>query len=230
MSTGVGWWDQREPPIWLPGKLGIGDVQKDGLGHVVAEVEDMTSWGSVDRTTYLLLKAKVEEDKRTGKLKFNNQPLEVGRVIDLELGGVGTPALVTNIEGLPDPREWKNLIVEARMVEYVDVFPETIGVQPWKEEAVKIGDQMKDTRGRVVAEILDKKVKPADKIVVSDSGAVFIRPDPLKKDVTLLLRMKVFEQDGTYYFLDDSVVKIGTSFPLFLPEIDLWPEVTKIIK
>ncbi len=89
---------------------------------------------------------------------------------------------------------------------------------------------MKDTRGRAIAEVIDKKVKAADKVVVSSDGRVFVRSDPLKKDVILTLKLQTVKHEGVNYFLDDIKIKVGHFIYLALPEIDIWPEITRIIE
>lgn len=228
------WWESNPPPYWLADQIKKGDEQYDSLGRKVVEVLDVETyeWSGGRKMTYLTLNLKVEVDRRKRRLKFNHRPLEIGKEIDLELGGIGTQGLVAYIEGMPDARVWENKIVEVRLIErqYFEVFPETLGVMPWKAEAIKVGDQMKDTWGRVVAEILGKEVEPAEKIVVVSDGRILLRRDPIKKDVTLVVKLKTFRQEGVNYFLYDLKVKVGSSILLALPEIDIWPEVIKIIE
>lgn len=224
------WWETKSPPSWLVDRIEKGDEQYDNLGRKVAEVLEIKSWGSETKRTYLILNLKAEVDRRKKKLKFNHRPLEVGKPIELELGGVGAEGVVTFIEGMPDARVWEEKIVEARLIDYADVFPETLGVMPWKVEAIKIGDKMYDTQGGVVAEVLNKKVSPAEKIVKTSDGRVFVRQDPIKKDVALTLKLKTFKEKGINYFLDDTAVKVDNLVPLFLSNIDIYPVITKIVE
>lgn len=232
VAPGEWWWGSEKPPYWLTDMIKKGDEQYDSLGRKTAEILDIKSyeWGGERKIVYLTLNLRAEVDKRRKKLKFNHQPLEIGGPIDLELERVGVQGLVTFIEGVPDTRVWEEKIVEARVTHWSEIFPETLGMFPWRAEAIKIGDEMKDTQGRVVAEVLDKKVKPAEKIVVTEGGGVFIRQDPIKKDVILTIKLKTVKQEGVNYYLDNLKVKVGTTVLLALPEIDIWPEITKIIE
>ncbi len=225
-------WTEREPPYWLANSINVGDQELDGLGRKVVEVLETRIYESAEdkKDIYLKLRLRAVRDSRKQQYLFKSKPLEVGSPIKLRFSQVFLTGLVTYIEGIPDTRVWEDKVVEARIVEWFDVFPETLGALPWKAEAVKIGDQMKDTRGRMVAEVLEKTVKPAEKIVVTADGRVFVRRDPIKKDVTLVVKLKTFEQEGVNYYLDDVKVKVGSSIPLFLPEVDIWPEITKIIE
>jgi len=143
---------------------------------------------------------------------------------------VGVDGLISFIEGVEDKRVWEEKIVEARVTLLSGIFPETLGIFPWRAEAIKIGDEMKDTQGRVVAEVLEKRVSPAEKIVTTADGRVFTRQDPIKKDVILVVKIKTVKEEGVNYFLDVFKVKVGQAIFLSFPEIDIYPEITKIIK
>lgn len=232
VSPGEWWWEIKSPPYWLADRIKKGDRQYDGLGRTVAEVLETRIYEAEGerKRIYLTLNLKVEINKRKKKFVFNHRPLEIGKDINLELGATGFKGLVTYIEGVPDLRIWEEKVVKARWMILSDVFPETMGVMPWKAEAIKVGDQMRDTQRRVAAEVLNKEVRPAEKIVVTSDGRVFVRQDPIKKDVFLTLKLKTFKQNGINYFLDDIKVKVDQSIPLYLPNIDLWPTITEIVE
>ena len=224
------WWESNPPPYWLAEGIRKGDKQYDSLGKVTAEVLDVKSWGTERKITYLTLTLRTEVDNRQRKLKFEHRPLEVGRQISLDLENIGFEGVVTFVEGTPDDRVWEDKVVEVRLLNYSDVFPETLGVMPWVVEAVNIGDEMRDTQDTIVAEVLDKQVKPAEKIVQTSDGRVLVKDDPIKKDLFLTLRLKTFKQSGVNYFLGDISVKTGSDIFLSLPGIDIWPTITKIIE
>lgn len=226
------WWrDNQRPPYWLSSVPRKGDKQYDIFGRKVAEVLDVRNYEGVGgrNSTYLYLNLKVEIDKRKRQYKFNHLPAEVGSQIDLQLGGAEMPGLVTHIEGMPDTRTWEEKTVEARLVDNNGVFPETLGVQPWVADEVKSGDKMKDTQGRVIAEVLEKRVSQAEKIITTADGRVFVSQDPIKKDVTLVLRLMTYKAGGVNYFLDDIKVKVNQGLFLSLPSIDLFPIITKTL-
>ncbi len=226
------WWQSQEPPHWLVDTIRPGDAQYDVLGRKIAEVERVRAYesGGSKKVAYLTLRLKVSLDKRKKIFKFNYKPLLVGKGIDLELNNVGFTGLVTYIQGVPDNRIWEDKIVRARVVYPSSAFPETLGAMPWIARAIQKGDHMKDNRGRVVAEVLEKTVQPAEKVVKTADGRVLLRRDPLKKDVFLTLRLKTVRQGGVNYFLDDEKVKVGQAVSLYLPRVDIWPIITKIVK
>lgn len=225
-------WSEKKPPAWLANSLQLGDSELDGLGRKVAEITDLRIFeGPGERKiTYLKLRLRVVKDSRKQQYLFKSKQLAIGSPVEFRFPRVFLNGLVTYIEGIPDTRIWEEKIMEVRVTQWIEVFPETLGMFPWRVEAIKVGDQMKDTQGRVVAEILEKRVKPAEKIVVTSDGRVLLRQDPIKKDVTLVIKLQTVKQAGVNYFLDEFKVKVGTSILLALPEIDIWPEITRIIQ
>lgn len=230
-------WQKERPPYWLGNSVNVGDYELDGLGRKAVEVTDLRVYEGVrsgglseEKYIYLTLKVRAVKDSRKNQYLFKSKPLAVGSSIELRLSKVLITGLVTYVEGMPDTRVWEDKIVEARTAHWSEIFPDTLGLLPWRAEAIKVGDQMKDTRGRAVAEVLDRKIKPAEKIVVTADGRVLLRQDPLKKDVILTIKLKTYKQNGVNYYLDDLKVKVGSAVLLALPEIDIWPEITKIIE
>lgn len=226
------WWmESRYPPYWLVDYIKKGAKQYDSLGKNIAEVTGVKTyeWKDNRKIVYLTLNLKVEVNKRQKKISFNHKPLEIGQSIDLSFEMLGIQGLVTFIEGVSDLRIWEEKIVEARATQWSDIFPETMGILPWRADAINVGDQMKDSQGKVVAEVLAKNVKPAEKITTTSDGRTLLSYDPLKKDVFLTLKIKTFKQEDISYYLDDFKVKIGQSILLALPNIDIMPEITKII-
>jgi len=189
------WWEGKEPPYWLVDRIKKGDEQYDSLGRKIAEVLDtkVYEFAGGRKMAWVTLNLKAEVDNRRKKLNFNHRPLEIGKPVDLEIGKVGVEGLVSFIEGAEDKRLWEEKIVEARVTLSTNVFPETLGIFPWRAEAIKVGDEMKDIQGRVVAKVLEKRVAPAEKIVTTADGRVFVSQDPIKKDVILVVRLKTVQ-------------------------------------
>lgn len=224
-------WSEKNPPYWLVNSVQVGDAERDGLGREVVKVLDVRSYEKKEQSKSLFLKTKlyVVFNKRKNQYFFRSRPIGVGSPIQLQLSSVYLRGVVIDIEGLKQPREWQERIVEANVLKYSESFPETTGIQPWETEAIKIGAKMKDSQNRVVAEVIDKQVMPAKKIVVTDNGRVLLAHDPIKKDLKLVVRLKTHKENNVDYFIDEYKIKVNSSFPLFLPNIDIWPTVTKII-
>lgn len=227
------WLEGVNSPHWLANKINVGDYELDGLGRKMAEVLDTRiyeSGGVGERTVHLKIKFRVIRDWRKKEYLFKSRPLQIGSPVELRLSRVFLTGLVTYIEGVPDTRVWEEKIIEARALMLDEIFPETTGLMPWVVEAVEIGDKMYDRQERIIAEILDKKVRPAEKIVQTSSGRVLIQTDPIKKDLFLKIRLKTVKEDGINYYLDDIEVKVDRTVPLHLSNIDINPVITKILE
>lgn len=240
ISSSEWWWIQNNTPHWLADKIAVGDKQYDFFGQNVGEILEVRSYEwmnynstdsfSSQKNVYLNLKLKVDINKKKNQIKFLQQSVQIGKPIDLNFGSVGFPGLVTYIENIPDNRVWEEKVVEAKLLQYIDVYPETSGISNWRAEAIEIGSQMIDSRGNVIAEILDKKVKPAEKITVTSDGKALLISDPLKKDVLITVKIKTIKEGGTNYYLEDQKVKVGEIIFILLPNINIAPEITKIIR
>lgn len=223
------WWQTyyNSPPFWLGESINIGDQEYDSMGNKIAEVLNIKEYelnsSGVEPTTrkdfYLTVNLKIERDGRTSKLKFNNQPLEIGAPIEMHLSNTYVLGIVIFVEGIPDPRETEELIIEGV---WLDIFP-------WSAEAIKVGGKMKDGTGETVAEILEKRVELAEKTIETWQGNLVVSRDPLKRDIYLKIKLLVRKQGDNYYFREDQKVKVGENLFIHLPEIDVeWVSVLKV--
>jgi hypothetical protein len=221
--TAKEWWVQRDPsPQWLPDSVKVGDQELDNRGRKVAEVTGVRVYElwSDRKDAYFTVRLRTVTSGSDKKIKFKNKPLEVGAPIELHLTNSLIQGLVVYVEGVPDKRKWEERIVEARVTT----------IYPWEAEAIQIGSKMKDGAGRIIAEVLEKKVEAAREIIVTsglhtDEGerdrVTIVTTNPLKKDVTLKLKLLVSEAGGNWYFLDTQKAKVGEALWISLPEIDL---------
>lgn len=223
------WWQAyfTAPPYWLGESIKVGDKEFDPQGKVVAEVlevraHELSTLQHQEPTRkdfYLTLNLRVSKDRRTGKLKFKNQPLEIGGPIELHLTNTYASGLVTFVEGVPDERETKELIIKG-------VWANTV---PWNAEAIPVGGRMMDGMGNVVAEILEKQIELAEKTVETWDGRLVASRDPLKRDIYLKIKLLTKKQGENFYFHEDQKVKIGETLFIQLPGIDVdWISIKEI--
>lgn len=224
-------WEESFPSYWAVGAVKKEDAEYDSLGRRIAKVLTVKNFEGTgkERVIYLQILVRAGYDNRTKKITYNYDPLEIGGAIDLHLGMTRISGLVTYIEGVTDERFWEDKVVETRLIRERDIFPGTQGIDVWLADAIKVGDQMKDSQGTIIAEVVSRRIEPAQAIFTTDSGRVLINEDPTKKDVYLNLRLRTLKQDGVNYYFNDYKVKVGSLIPLFLPQVDLWPVITKIV-
>lgn len=207
-----------------------GMVEKDGSGKTQAEVIKVLTYEYFPnhRAVYLTLKLKALYTKSTNKYAFKGRPLLIGYPIKLELDHLNVDGMVTNIEGVKDPRKKVSLLVEAQIWNESLTFTETSGIKPYIAEAIKAGDEVMDSNGKVIVNVISKKVSDAKRLVTTADGQTVIRTNPFLKDVNLVLRIEANEINNKYYFLDDIPVRIGQAIPINFSYISIFPEITKI--
>lgn len=213
------------PPSWLTEKIAIGDVQYDSLGQKNLEIKNIRSWGWGYRQTWVTASVKAKYKPSQLKYTFQYQPLEVGRAIDVTINGTQIHGVVTSVEGSSDTRPRYDIVVDARLLQY-DGFQR--GVEVWIADAFEQGEAMKDISGITLAEVLKKEVRPAERIITTDNGSVFLGLDPLRKDVFLTLKLRVTKDNDTYFFLEDYPIKVGIGLPIFLDRTQIGPIITHI--
>lgn len=226
-------WDT--PPNWFAEYFHPGIMAKDSLGRRTAEIKKVYRYdnGPNNKTVYLTLGLKADYSWGSGKFSYEGSSLIVGAPIKIEFSNILVEGLITHIQGTEDPRPIKEVVVETQIMNYDAIFPETNGIPNFQAETIQVGEEIKDSLGQVLVTVVDKRVEPAKKIVSDSAGNLFIRPDPLKKDVYLTLKLRAKEVDNSinkeYYFLDDQRIKVGESVPLHLKGISVFPTITKII-
>lgn len=108
-------------------------------------------------------------------------------------------------------------------------FSETTGIDPYTADAIIVGDKAVDSDGLVLAEVLEKTVRPASIIVTDQYGNVYERSHPRKVDVYLTLRIATQMIDDQLYYLDTIPVQVNLPIPLFLKNITVEPRIIEIV-
>jgi len=223
---------RNNPQAWFVYLFKEGMRERDGLGRTSVEIGKVKFYdsGEAKKAVYLNLKLKANYNKRSQNYTYKGKPLLVGNPIKVELEGIIAEGLVTAIEGIPDTRKEVEIVVKSQVVDYNLIFPETIGIQPFLANAIRVDDRVKDSNGKEIIRILEKTEEAAKKIVTNDKGEVFLRRDPVKKDVYLTLKLLVKQINDEYYLFDDVQVKIDNRVPIHTSKYSIYPLVTEIIK
>lgn len=223
--------DSMGTRAWFSQLFYAGMQEKDGLGITRAEVLRVHSYNvSPNRKAlYLTIKIRSVYNRSSGQYAFKGFPVLVGSTMRLYLNKLLVDGLVTNVEGIIDPRTKKSLIVETQILDESPVFPETYGVKEHIANALHVNDKVNDSLGNTIVTIVDKKVENAKKVVSTSNGQLVLQRDPLKKDVYLTLQIEATVINDKYFMFDDVPILVGQTIPLNLPSVSVWPEVTKII-
>ncbi len=219
-----------DSPSWFAYLFKKGMKEKDGLGRVKAEVMDVYFYdNSIDKkAVYLTLKLKTTYNNRTGENKYEGTSVVIGEGLRIKLEKILVEGLIVEIEGLKNPYEEVNFLVQAKLLDYNSTFSETTGVENFISDNINIGDKVFDSNNQIVAEIVDKKVYPAQKNTFDNSGNVYGKFDPRLKDVFLTIKLTTKKINNEYFFLDDISLKTNRTIPLHLQNISVWPMITEI--
>lgn len=207
IASGGDWWQTLpKVPDWLGDAVSPGNIEYSAGGKKLVEVLDTRKYDE-EQNRILWIKAKllVTPDKNNGGWRFRQMPLDIGSTLTIEPNSIKLVGSIIAIEGSGRAEEYKYIMITVRLY---DEFP-------WYADAIKPGDKYIDDQDRIIAEILDKKVEFAEIAVNTADGRVLERKNPLKRDITLTLKIEVADRNGTFYFNHVQPVKIDNA--LWIP-------------
>lgn len=211
-TAGEWWWQTEAPPYWIANAIQVGDVEYDASGRKIGEVLEIKKYEDNEKKEFLLkVKLKVDINPKTGSLRYKNNNLEIGNPLIIKPAKKSITGSVVWIEGVEDEREKKDLNITLKLY----------SAYPWMAEVINVGDKMTDENGEVIAEILNKKVELAEMTVVTDWGEVLARRDPLKRDITLKVRIKVVKAVNQWFFAKTQEVKVANPLRLGMPNYNI---------
>lgn len=215
------------PPTWYAGLFKNGMSKKDAFGRVTAEITDVYSYdtGPTLKAVYLTLKLKTVYSKSNNEYKYEGTTVAVGEGLRIALNKLLVEGLITRVEGMERLGKDKEVRVET-VLDYSNfIYQEVEGVKKYFADAIIIGEEIKNSRGEVVARLVDKKVSPAQRYTFDDSGKIHLNNDPGFWAVRMSLWLRVKEIDGRLYFLDDNPLMISNVLPLHFNKVDLYPNI-----
>jgi len=238
ISGGEWWWMTADPPYWLSNPVIQGAAEYDITGKKIVEILHVEKFDQQNRKL-MIVKARllVTKNLRTKKYRFKQTPLEIGATIAISPGNIEMYANVMGIDGVQDlsPQETETIVAR-----WYNVFP-------WQADAIHIGDSVKDGSGNEVARIINKEVSIAEKTIVTENNQslygtqsnygtqskqtgqlILLRSDPLRRDVTLTISLKVRHVDSQKYFGVIQNVKIGEPLYISLPDIFINPIIVSL--
>ena len=96
-------------------------------------------------------------------------------------------------------------------------------------ENIKIGLNESNSNGELLAHIINKKTEASRMVVVTETGEVLEKYDPILKDITLKLNIKTESIAGEDYYLYFNLIKVGKIIRISTPQIDLSGEIIEIL-
>jgi hypothetical protein len=209
-SPGNWWWVTPRPPDWLANSIKIGDKEYNAMNRPTADVIGLNVYdaGGTTKDVYVTARIEAKFNKRTQKYTYKGEPVQIGGPISLNLNRTFFPGMVVEIYGDKNPK-----------VPYVDKIIKIryFGKWPWEYDAFKIGDKMTDGQGDVIAEIIDKESKPAEKETVTWSGQIMRTYSPIFQDFFVTLKVKALRKTDGLVFREEQYLKVGNQVWLMFP-------------
>ncbi len=220
---------------YVPGLEG-----KDAFGRVDAKILSVESYPhsrmlqyGTAQTVFVTVRI-ASSGGSPDAVKYRGTAVQIGDPIRIDVGPVAIEGFVTDINGkyaraTPKTVRVKALLKNEDPLEYSSYRAST-GVDPYIADAIRIGDTMTDTGGRVLARIIEKQVVPARTISNDLNGNLFERPNPRKVDVTLTVEISVYDYGTGMFFLGSEPVKVNARLPLYLPLVTIEPRITGFVR
>lgn len=218
-------------PTWFENYYFKGMTEKNGLGNVQAEVLDINSFHERPQTmtVYLKTKLKVTYNRASDTYTYKGTPVVIGNKLKLYLSNVLTDGLVTQIDGIPDTREKKTVVVESKIIEENITYSETSGTKAYLADSIGVGEEIKDLNGNIIIKVLSKRVEPAKRVTTNASGGLLVQSDPIRKDVYLTLELNTTKLQNRHFVFDDIPVLVDQQLPLNTTTTLIYTTVTKIL-
>ncbi len=149
LGQGLWWAATSKPSIWLVKSIKKGEIEYDLLGNPLAEVTEVRYYPmGTEYNTYLTVKLRASQNKRTKKYVFKRSVIAVGAPVDFEFPSSQITGTVVAINNKPFEDKYVDKIVHFyRRLSY-----------PWQYDNIKIGDRYFDGQDTVF-EVLDKSLE-----------------------------------------------------------------------
>lgn len=212
------------PKNFYANQFEVGDVEYDAIGRKIAEIVKIDSYNlnPSDRVVYLDLLVKSTYDSRTKTYSVRGNGIRYGSPMRFNLLKVTFDGYVTEF---PNSMDAHHVQVGVKRVETIGR-----GLEPFIADAVHVGDTFYDSSGNVLVKVLSVENKPAERVIQDFSPQLYLRNDPLYRDIYITVEVKTKTVDGIVYLFDDLPLKIGESVPINLKDISVFPAITKFIE
>lgn len=193
--------------IFQTNTLRPGDFEVDSSGKKIAEVKNFESSDIpsipntplLNKLTVMNIDLLVDSNSRSDVLEYKNQPLTVGSQIDFSFNSVTFKTYITEVEG--------NSIKKTPEMKTLDVI--IYNQWPWFADAINKGDFVKDATGKKTIVVLAKEVNPTQVVNTTATGEVMELIGSSKVDISLKLRVRLEDVNGSYIFRGYSNILVG---------------------
>ena len=220
LATGGEWWWGVPPPYyWNSQTINPGAKELDVSRKPLVEVLDVEKYGHDDRKfMWVKARVKITKNTRTGAMYFKQFPLNIGETITIKPSSTMIIGNVVGIEGIKTYWNESDRTIRARLRLQM----------PWVADAIVVGDVMKNNKGVTIAEIVDKKVENAEIITTDWRGEPLYKRDPLQKDITLTIKMRVLKDGNFEYFNFNQNIQTDQRVKIQFQNITIEPTVLTV--
>ncbi len=211
-SGGEWWFNNPEPPYWLADPIKKGYIEYDPQGGKLVEILETQKFEINGRKMlWIKAKLKVVRNTKAQQFRFRREPLQIGSLIYVSPNNTRIYCSVLSIdeEGVQKVESEKTVTLKQ------------YAVYPWQADTITVGDTLKNDQGTPIAEILDKTVDIADITTTDDKGNTHVRKDPLRRNVTVKIKIKTQVSTGREYFSYFQPLKIGFNLQIPFDRIDV---------
>lgn len=207
-SGGEWWWGVPPPYYWNAKSVVIGAKEYDTFKKPTAEIVDLVKYGEDDRKfMWIRVRLRAKYNYLTKEYIFRQESLQIGKTIHIAPNNVALVGNVVGIEGVGTL--WDT--------EYLQITGKAIHKKDWEAEAIQIGVKAVDSKGDVVAEILDTYTEQEDITTTTWTGEPLHKKDPNFKNVTVTMRIRAVKDGTMRYFNYNQPISIGNKIRIQFP-------------
>ena len=207
-AGGEWWWGVPPPYYWNAKEVQIGAKEFDTFKHPQVEIVDLVKYGEDDRKfMWMKVKLRAKRNYLTNEYIFRQEPLKIGKTIHISPNNIALIGQVVGIEGIG--KMWDT--------EYIVLTGKALKIQRWEAEAIHVGDTIKDNKGAIIAQVLEKSAEQSNIMTVNWTGDTFNKKDPILQDVTMKLRLRVMRDGERRFFNYYQSIAIGNRIRIQFP-------------
>jgi hypothetical protein len=200
----------------------VGDTERDSVGRVVTEIVGVESYplNPENRVVFLELKVRSTYDSRTKMYSAKGKNINYGTPMRFNLSNVTFDGYVVEAPSLVQNN-----------IKPVSVEVETLlrGVDPSLVKEIKAGDEVKDSKGIVLAKILTVSSEPAEQVTQNVQGELLLRKNPFYKDVKITLQLRAHKvNDKNILSFNEIPLTVGGEIPFSTLYYTMYPSVQTI--
>lgn len=209
-----------------------GDIERNELGEIVAEVIDKQVYQTDPYTEviYLTIKLKTLYNPRKQMYTAKGRPLIFGQPFTFDFTNTRFQALVVDFPGKQLQPQSGQAIVQAQIRADDRSFSDISGVPEYLADQFNVGDQVLDNQGHPVVTILEVESRPARRTIQTTTNEMRVINDPQLKDVYLKLELSTLVIDDRHYMPHYVPVQVSQTVPLNLETVSVWPTITNILE